>query len=603
MRTVSIACLFIASTGAFAQEMTIADLAPENAFFVAGVDDASQSFGAFERTGLYAFMQDPAVSEWMGENVGASMDDLRAFMDSIDADFEDLAHPSGMAGMAAWMVRPDAGATGNDAVPLRMIAGADFGAEAQSMHDMIVNALDAGEEDERLTYAAEAMGDTMVYTVRPIIVEDEGDAWDDDWGDDDWGDDDWGGAGGGFAPNLDAVRAEEYYYARHGQHLMLSTSMDDLENALTRLDGDAFDALADASSYTRLKPAGDSYHAYAMLMNAPLFDLADSAGEEAQGMVQILDASGLSDVRGASITLTFDDDASDTRADIHVHATRLRGVMSLMDVPAESFKAPLFVTPDTAGVRLVQADLSGLLRTVTSIVNDLPPDMAQQAGLFTMQAQMLQPMLDQLGPEIYQVSYYNRPYAPDSEQSLTAIGVKDQQAFNNALQSLLQMFPLPMNARDFQGNQIWTIDAGGMMPGAPDISMGLGFGHFFFGPTAGIEAAMRQAGTGESGLKGDEAFENAMSTLSNEGLAFMYTNMREELAYTQWVQDNIAAVEAWQQRQMGGMGGLEMMLPIPEIPELPDMTKLLEHVSDMVGEFRLADDGIRGTFHLLRAKD
>lgn len=614
MRTLTLACVLMTCAGASAEELTIADLAPEESFLIMGVDNSKSTIENFQKTGVFAFYNDPEMREWLGGLIEEPMAELDGFLSSIDADIDDFSKPTGMLGMAVWMNTPEDDAEGNEAMPVQMLMSAAFGENAVDMHSMIVKALENGEDEETLTYSMERLGEAEVYTITPTETEDAD--LDDEWGDqDDWGDDD-------FA-DLDAGPSgpSEMYYARQGEVLMLSTSIDDMENAISRIEGVGFDNAAATASFSRLKPAGDDYDAYAVLVNAPLYDIADAMGAdpnmEMMGIppiMTLLDAFGLSEVRGASMTMNFDDERGDTVGEIFVAAPRLRGLLSLINVPDEAFTPPAFVSQDAASVSLFQFDIAGLLPTITQSINKLPAEFAQQAGFFLDQARgQIQPIFSQLGPEIYIAQSFKRPYAVDSRQSMVAIRAKDTKALNEQFSNLATLAGL--EGRDFQGNQIWSMPegAGGMLPipGGGDVSVGIGFGHMFLGPTASVETAMRQAANPGEGMGNNADFKKAMQSLDNNGLSFSYTNLEEMLNYANWTSKNIDKIVAQQVEDMMGdwadeatmAQAREQMLEAAKEMTPPNMDKMLKYLGDIVTEFQLVDGGIKGSYILLRADD
>ncbi len=613
MRTVSIACLIMTCAGASAQQLTIADLAPEEAFLILGVDNAKSTIASFKKTGSFALFNDPEMRQWFGELIEEPMSEFQGFLDSIDASAEDFSEPSGMMGMAVWLNATKEGAQGNDAMPAHFLVSAEFGDDAVKMHDMIVRAFEAGEDEDSLTYSKEAMGEAQIYTVRPTEVEVD-DAAGDDWDDDEWGDDEWANEAGGMSAG-----PEEFFYARHGEVLMLSTSLGDMENALSRIEGVGFDNASGTAAYSRLKPAGNSYDAYAVLINGPLYDMADSmAGDDENQLAMmgvppimtILDAVGLSEVRGASMTVSFDHEKGDTVGELFVSAPRLRGLMGLLNVPDKAFKVPSFVSQDAASISMFQVDLAGLFPAIKQALNNMPPEIAQQGQMLGMIEPSVQPLLAQLGPEIFITQTYRRPFDVDSQEVLVAIGTKDANAITNAF---AQMAPMAgLEGRDFQGNQIWSMPegGGGMLPiGSGGASIGFGFGYMFVGPDNAVEGAMRQAANGDSAFANDKGFQNAMKALSNNGLSFAYQNMEETLAYQAWTAKNMDKIIDKQIDQMFGdfddeemkQQMRESMMEANPMGGMPDMKNLAKYIGDSVMEYQLVDGGIKGTFVLLRA--
>lgn len=597
---------------ALAEEgLSIADLSPQNAFLVVGTDNAAEGIAAFEETTYYDMWTSPEMKRWLDDILSEPMAQLEESMAAIDIDLEDLSEPQGMAGLSAWLVQPAEGAEGNDALPAHFLAAADFGDGIDDMQDAFVKLLEEGEEEGEITYTSEELGAATIFTITPVAqAMEDGDA--DDWGDggDDWGDWDEFDAG----PEIPELG--EVYVARSGSYMVAGSSLTDVENALSRIEGVAFDALSDTASYARLKPYADNHHGYAIIVNDPLYALTDeidAANAEAQtGMppiMDILDAAGLAEVRGVAAGLSLNAETGESVAEFFVAAPRLRGLMGLFNVPERDFNVPSFVGADVASFNMMQVDIANLFPTIRQIVNGLPADLAQQAQfMLPMAEQQLGPILSNLGPEIYITQEYARPFSAQSQQQLVAIAAKDTEALTNVVTAFAPQ--LGLEGRDFQGNQIWSMgDMGGMMP-IPPFALGVGFGHFFIGPEASVETAMRQAAAGPSELAESDRFKEAMSVVPGNGLAFGYSNLEEVLAYTSWMSENFDQIVDAQIEQMFGEIDDEafkaemresMMDQAAFMQNVPDLGEWADKLGDTAMIYELVDGGIKATIVNTRA--
>ncbi len=599
---------------ALAEEgLSIADLAPQNAFIVVGTDDASAGLDAFKETTYFEIWNAPETREWLDSIMAEPMAEFEEAMASLDIELDDLSEPQGMAGLSAWLVQPAPEAEGNDALPMHFLAAADFGDGIDDMQDAFEKLLEDAEEEGDLTYTSEELGEATIFTIVPTeaAMDDMDDA--DDWGDggDDWGEWDEFDAG----PSMPEI--EEIFVARTGSHMLIGSSLTDLENALSRIEGVAFDALSETSSYARLKPYADNHHGYAIIVNDPLYTLTDEIDafntEQQTGMpaiMGILDAAGLAEVRGIAAGISLNEETGESVTELFVSAPRLRGLMGLFNVPERDFNVPSFVSADVASFNMLQVDLANLFPTLQQIVNGLPAELAQQAQfMLPMAQQQLGPILSNLGPEIYITQEYMRPYSVDSQQQLVAIAAKDTEALTNALTGLAPM--LGLEGRDFQGNQIWSMgDMGGGMMGVPAVALGVGFGHFFVGPEASVETAMRQGAAGPSELAANDRFEEAMSTVAGNGLAFGYTNIQETAAYMSWTRNNMDQIVDAQIEQMFGEIDDEafkaemresMMEQMAVMENIPDFGKWADELGDTAMIYELVDGGIKATIVNTRA--
>lgn len=576
---------------------TIGDLAPPNSAVIIGIDNFTQAKAAFDRTGLKAIWDEPAIQTWFEKISEDFLEQFDEALSTINADRGDLTMPTGSAGLAIWLIKPE-----DDETPfVQFLIAADFGANADAMHQTIVSALDKGEESDELAYDREEIGNAALFTIRQLEADDADNAdEDDEWAawEQQWDDD------GGFD-------YKNMFYARSGGHLLLGTARTEIERAIDRLAGQNVASVSDESRFQAAFAGMDAQrHAYAVILKSPLYSLTELVQEDlGQPIVPLLDALGVTEVESTAVTVRLDADRGMVAGEMFVRVPEKRGVMSLINVPAIDFVPPAFVSANASSVNILQFDIARLLPTVTQALNTLPPEIGGELiGGIQMAQGFVGPILSQLGPEIVISQSITRPFAADSQKILTAIRVKDAQALTNAITNLQGMFGL--ESRDFQGNTIWAPPQG-MMP-AGDFAIGLGFGFLFIGAGPEIENAMRAAGAGgAASLKDDARFKNAMNAIGGRGLSFSYTNMAESLDYFQWMASNYKQVMREQLREQFGDfmtdEEIEQMMefnPAGQIYEnLPDLRILRRHLGDMVGDFRITDDGIRARSMLLRPAD
>jgi len=248
---------------------------------------------------------------------------------------------------------------------------------------------------------------------------------------------------------------------------------------------------------------------------------------------------------------------------------------------------------------MMQFDIAGLIPMLTDVANGLPPEIGQNLleGM-NMMTPMFGPILAQLGPEIYVVTSYQRPFSADSQRMLVGIGAKDTAVLSGALTQVLSM--MSMQARDFQGSQIWQAPANapGMMGGMMgEMALGVGAGHMFVGDVTSVENALRQAGAADApSFADDERFAKASSVIRNTGLSFSYTDISTMIEYSNWVRDNLdtvidqqlADVPPGQQEFVREM--LEGQFSFYE--SLPDFGIIARHLGDTITETHFTDGGI-----------
>lgn len=573
-------------------DVTIADVAPRDSMLVVGVDDFASMQAAFERTGLAAMMKEPSVRTWLEDATEEAMERFAEMLDSIDAEMGDLAMPTGPAGMAMWPVeREDA-----TEPPFGMLMVGDWGEGAAQMHQTLVSAMEKGEERGELVLRIASLDDLEIYSVERVEGADEPDDGDDEM--DEW--DDWG------EPSAQP-EFKTMHYTRLGDRLVASTERETLETVIDRFGGAKGESIGESEDFHAGLSQVGAHDGYAVFLPGPMLAAAEKAAEKADGMgggmMPMLGALGLSDVRAMSMGVKLDADDGMMESKYGVLVPQMRGLLSLLDSPATSFEPPAFVSADVASYGMFQVRLGDLMNVLQGIVAELPAEQAMQAGAVLPMIQgQLGPILSNLGSEIYVAQSYSRPFGADSKQTTTAIGVRDADMLSQAITQAGSMIGLA--SRDFQGNQVWSMpQGGGMMPGM-DLAFGVGFGHMFIGTTESVENALRLGGAGdELSLSKDARFKRAMRVAKPKGSMFSYMNLPRTLEYSQWYFDNFEKIQAEMMEQM--MGDVDdpqlremMAANQPEKPAwmegMPDLSVIAKHVGDSVTEFHRTDDGMRG---------
>lgn len=599
---------------------TIADLAPQNAFVLMGVDNYAEMRASFDKTGLKRVWDDPAVQAWVKKHSAEATEEFDQFLAEIDMKREDIVPPTGMAGMAVWLT--PAGA--EDVPPVQMLWAADFGDDAEALHTKIVAALEKAEGADNLRFETENLDGGTVITITGFGEEEEAaepaeeeaaEGEGEDW--EDWED----------LEVADEPEYETLFYVRAGSHLMLSTSQADAEGALERASGRGENAASGGKDLGKAMTLIGSSHAYAVAVIQPLYEAAAELDKQAAAVaaedpsnpppaqiMQTLGALGLTNVRSVAMGVNFDGDKGMAESTFAVHCPEMQGLMSLFTADPLAISAPAFASADAAAFSRFQVQFARLIPVLKDAVQTMPMEVAAQAGyVIPMMEGQVGSILANIGPEVHVVQQYARPFSVDSDHSVYAVAVKDPAALATDMGMRSQQFGLV--SREFEGAQIWSFPAEGSMlplpPEAQDLSIGLGYGHLFFGKTAAVEGALRMSanpGAGTS-LGADAQFQKAVATLRSPGLSFSYTNMARTVDFAKWTIENYEKIQNAQFDQMLAQiddpefkAMMEENRPTtPEwMKDLPDLSILSRELGDVVGEMHVTPDGLVGTSFLLR---
>lgn len=605
-----------ASLPVFAAESpTIAEVAPRNSVFVVGIDDYKGMRASFDKTGFMDVWNDQGFQTWFKKYSKEALDEVNKSLERIDVKFEDLSEPEGAIGFAMWMNPADAN---GESVPPGMILVGDWGANAEKTDKIITDAITKGEEDKAITVDEEEVSGVKIWKLTEIEEpEAEDEAADDDSMDDfDFEDESDSG--------IDAIKT--FYYARTGNTLMLSSSMDEIERSIEAAGGKDLDSIGDVQEFNSAVKQLGTTQGYGVFFTKTLIDELTAKDAAARAnltpeelsympppMSKYLNALGLSSVQAIAMGARFDTDKAMTEVPFIVMTPEKKGLLSLLDVPETTFSAPAFASADAAGVTMFQFKFDGLFPLLNQLAQQFDAEMGMSIQSGVQQAEVFMgPIFSNIGPQVYLVSHYSKPYSTSSQQILFATACKDKDAIAQQIATL--GLGVGMQSREFQGNQIWSMPPGmGMLPGMDSIAIGLGFDTLFVGQTPAVENAMRQAGNKEAAsLAKDDRFVNAMKSVPATGLGFMWADMRQAVQYYEWMVRNMDKIYAEQANQLFGDDPEadehkkqfveDMKGNMPEaIRELPNLETLLRHFGDSVVEFHSVPEGFKGKGLYLRA--
>ena len=218
---------------------------------------------------------------------------------------------------------------------------------------------------------------------------------------------------------------------------------------------------------------------------------------------------------------------------------------------------------------------------------------------------MLQPAFEQMGPEMFVVTSYDKPLSVSSQSVLYAIPVGDELIMGNTLTLITAQMGGMLAARDFEGAVIYEPE-GDAFP----LAVGSGFGYLLVGTPRAVESALRSAANpGGASLEGEARFQKAVEMLGRDMVLATYMDMAERLAWTRWQFDNELAIFDQMLRDQGYPDDLREQIitererQLVDRPDLPPVEVLLEVLGDVVSEMRSTEDGFRGRALLLHADD
>ncbi len=589
---------------ASAAPVTITDVAPKDSMVVVSIDNMNATWDAFNRTGFKAVWDEPSIQKWVEESMSDIFKDAAKDLEKLGIDKDELKRPTGPCGMAMWFDYKNR--TETDEPTPHMVMLAEYANDAAAMDTVVKQIIEKGEKDKVLELTQSEYDGVTILSIKfieqPEEAAPEGGDEEEELNLDEFGDE--GGPAG--------MDFKEMHYALSGTVLLAASTKEHLETAIDRSKGKAGESVDDNAEYQQIvKQLGDQQARGVLLTKGIMEEMArefqDAGGADAENAKKMFETMGISELRGVAGGVRFDADKAMMEQTIIVSTPAKKGIMALLDTPATPLEAPAFVPADAASMFMMQVDFPGIVPLIEKIVGTLPDeDGGQAAAMVGGISQMLGPILANLGPQMYIVSEYARPFSAESQQVLVAMKARDAQALTNAISTIGAQFG--MQSRDFQGNQIWSME-GGMMP--IEISIGVGGGHAFFGTGEQVENALRQTAAGEAGAAGrlssQPGYKAAVASLPNTGIGFGYLNTKQTVQFLEWSLKNMDKImEAQIDQQIESFGGMDedqakefkkqmmeeqLKAVWPPLRNLPSLDVVLKHVGDSVTDVQSTPEG------------
>jgi hypothetical protein len=507
---------FIASISHAADALTIRDIAPETALLVLGMDDVKGSIDRLGATAYGRIWNDPSVAE-----------ETKKIRESLEKDLVDAAARAGVErdsvtwpssiGLAL-LVDVDE-ELGLPAV--QSVFFCDWSLEAEKatkLLDAIVADIEKEAKDTgRSAKTEEVRGRrTLVVSLEaPKAAEGDG-GMDEEDGDFD----DFGGMGFG-GPDL---APKELCLVTENGRLFAATSLVAMDMLLGRVDGDRAKAVGDSDLFKdSMALAGGTQDLYAMLSTKAAQPLL---GVSPQFMlVQPLIERFFGDIQAWTFGLHAKDGVLEASQGMYVPGGK-KGLLALLDASGEVKAPPAIVPSDAISYGRMNVRFDRLVPMLDEAIAGLPAD---QGEMIKPQLDMYRPAMNAafgaMGPDVHLWSVA----APEGEAfanggMVTAISMKNDKDSASAVIDFINLLPLGLQSRDFNGMTILSDEF------AP-FAVGIGGGYLVLGGTNMVEQALRSVDAkGEAGLAGDAGFTAAMAQLPKEAVAYSWTDLVRQLS-------------------------------------------------------------------------
>ena len=317
-------------------------------------------------------------------------------------------------------------------------------------------------------------------------------------------------------------------------------------------------------------------------------------GEGAPDGAALARALGLDQSRAFSFSLNLDTPDAVAEVQIGFDLPEKNGVFSLAADNAGPLDPPPFVGPETATLSRGVFDFSGVFDVVDRVLSTLPAEDRERAEFAVAQGRgMAEPLLGVIGPDVYSIARYDKPFEEGSEKILVATRVSDEQIVTNTI-TFLSGFAAAQ-PRAFEGAQIF--ETAGM-----DVAASVNGGWLFVGSTRLVENAIRSLANAGRGLADEDRFDRATRVLDGAGVASGYTDTKRAIEYAYYVAEQEAEqVRGWADEwELEGEDREDFLDSVAWVDDLPPAETFTDLIGDGVWSIRSTENGYRARMLWLR---
>lgn len=520
------------------------ELAPKNSLLLVGCDNFSSLLNSIKATTLGDLWETDEMQAFLAKPI---KDMLDIFNEEFDKDFElkDMPLPTGIAGFSVFipeLAKINLEEQSLSPADFQYFAAVDFGDNFETFLDLLETAIDRMNDDEETDVTIiedEFEGRTIYSFIPPEVdrekkIEELKEQWGDDWDDDyiNWFEED------GYFDSEPPL-----HVAIDNTMIIISTVREKLDDAILSLDDEPYESIADNEiAQTAINRAGGRDGLYGVI----LLSVSDSLQilEDSPmgwyltmfipGDHQLLSALGILDIQAIGLSSTFglNDTIVETQACFYTPLQQT-GLFNLIAESPSGFKAANWVDPDILSYSQFYLNFKEIVPLIRSVINTIPesdrePESVRENISVTFETQVAEVMTmitETLGPQIHLLVWDNSSDSgisqSEANSQLFAIACSDELMLQNTITTYTQLFPIPIEARDFLGYRMYDIDTG-IIP----IAIGIGKKHLFFGTTTAIEQVLRTDAESVS-LTSEDNFISATDAVPGNASFYNYTSIKK----------------------------------------------------------------------------
>ena len=525
---------FISGTLFAADALTIRDLAPEKALLVVGADDVRGTIDRLGPTAYGKLWADASVAEEVKkikENFEKNLAEAAA---EAGVERDGMTWPSslGLAVMAD--IDEELGLPS-----AQFMFFCDWASEAEStvkMVDALVARMEKDAKEGGATVKAEEIRGRRAIGM-PFGGGDaaEGEGEGEGEGEDPMAED--FGGGPSFAP-------KEIFFISEKGRLFAASSVAAMDTLLARVDGDRAKNIGDTETFkASTELAGGTQDVYAVLSTEAAGPILDTMPQFM--LVRPLIARFFGDIKAWSFGLHAKDGVLEVGQGIYVPGDKV-GLLSLADLASEAKEPPAIVPVDAISYGRMNLRFEKVVGMIDEAIGGLPAD---QAEMVKPQIDLYRPAMQAafaaMGPEIHLWGVEASAEDPMSGGTVTAIAMKNDKDSARAVMDFINLLPLGLQSRDFNG---MTIMSDEFSP----VAIGVGGGYLVIGTVKSVEQSLRSVDAkGEAGLASDAQFKQSLGMMTKSPVVGMaWWNTVKQMEGQALMMEAMAG-------QLGGMAGLE----------------------------------------------
>lgn len=298
---------------------------------------------------------------------------------------------------------------------------------------------------------------------------------------------------------------------------------------------------------------------------------------------------GLRGVESLSASLDLDPEDGAVAFAAHAVMRDKSGVFALAETEAGALSPPAFARGGTAAVARSRVEFDRIIPLIGRVLATFPEEAREQIAFALDQARgIAEPVLDSIGPELYQVTRYDEPFDELGATQLVATRVSNDDVVQNAL-SLVGGFAGAV-PRDFAGVTVFDVEQA-------EQSGAVTGGWLYLGDTRAVEDAVRAGGGegGEGSLARQDSFIEAANTMETAGVASGYMDLGRTLEWLTFEARRTAAeAEAFARAIDMSEADRALFLSASDwVDDLPETEAVTDVLGDFVWTMRSTNDGYR----------